>query len=290
MTGAGAARRAALAGLLLCAVSGCGGSPAGASDGTLDVVVSSYPLQYVAEEVGGEQVTVTNLVPPGGDTHGLELAPRDVVTVGEADLVVHLPGGLQPGVDQVLDQQPPEHLVDAATVADRGADPHFWLDPLRLAELGRLVADELAALDPDSAADYAAAADRLADSLAGIDEEYAEALAPCQGATLLATHEAFGYLTDRYGLRQVGVAGLDPQVEPPPSRVRAAADAVRESGARTIFFETAAGSSVAEVLAADLGLDTAVLHPIERVLADETYPELMAANLQALRTGLVCTG
>ncbi|MGY1723438.1 metal ABC transporter substrate-binding protein [Blastococcus sp. SYSU DS0533] len=290
MSGAGAARRAALAGLLLCAVPGCDGSPAGASGEALDVLVSSYPLEYVAEEVGGDHVAVANLVPTGGDSHGLEPAPRDVAALGEADLVVHLSGGLQPGVDEVLEQQPPEHLVDAATVADRGPDPHFWLDPLRLADLGRQVADELGALDPDHAADYTASADRLADTLARLDQEYAETLAPCRGATLLATHEAFGYLADRYGLRQVGVAGLDPHVEPPPSRVRAAADAVRSSGARTIFFETAAGSSVAEVLAADLGLETDVLHPIERVTAEETYPGLMAANLTALQRGLVCSG
>ena len=60
------------------------------------------------------------------------------------------------------------------------------------------MAEELAALDPDHAADYAAAADRLAGSLAELDEQYAETLAPCRGATLLATHEAFGYLADRY--------------------------------------------------------------------------------------------
>ncbi|MGY1837464.1 metal ABC transporter substrate-binding protein [Blastococcus sp. SYSU DS0510] len=291
MIAAAAARRAALTGLVLCAVSGCAGDPAGPpDDGVVDVLVSSYPLEYVAEAVGGKHVEVTNLTPAGDDTHGLEPAPRDVAAIGEVDVVVHLSGGLQPALDELLDQQPPEHLVDAAAVADRGPDPHFWLDPLRLAELGEQVAEELAAVDPDHAAEYAAAAGRLADSLADLDREYAETLAPCQGATLLATHEAFGYLADRYGLRQVGVAGLDPQVEPPPSRVRAAADAVLSSGARTIFFETAAGSSVAEVLAADLGLATDVLHPIERVTAEQTYPGLMAANLKALRRGLVCSG
>ncbi|SOE02035.1 metal ABC transporter substrate-binding protein [Blastococcus haudaquaticus] len=279
--------RAAVAGLLLAAVAGCGGT---ASDGDerLEVLVSSYPLQYVVEEVGGAQVTVANLTPPGGDTHGLEPAPRDVAALGEADLVVHLSGGMQPAVDQALAQERPDHLVDAASVADRGADPHFWLDPLRLAALGEQVADELAEVDPEHAADYAARGERLTRSLQELDREYADTLAPCRGATLVAAHEAFGYLTERYGLRQVGVAGLDPHVEPPPSRLRDAAEAVQETGARTIFFEAAAGSSVAEVLAADLGLATDVLHPIERVTADETYPELMAANLTALRRGLTC--
>lgn len=202
--------------------------------------------------------------------------------------MVHLSGGMQPAVDQALAQVEQEHQVDAASVADHGSDPHFWLDPLRVAELGHRVAEGLGAVDPQAAADYTAAADRLEASLSALDREYADALAPCRGATLLASHEAFGYLTDRYGLRQVGVAGLDPHVEPPPSRIRRVAEEVTDSGARTIFFERAAGSSVAEVLAADLGLATDVLHPIERVLPGETYPELMAENLAALRRGLSC--
>jgi zinc transport system substrate-binding protein len=235
-------------------------------------------------------VSVANLTPPGGDTHGLEPAPRDVAALGEADVVVHLSGGMQPAVDDALVQQEPEHLVDAAGLADDGPDPHFWLDPLRLAELGQQVADELAEVDPDHAADYAAGAGRLEDSLAEIDQQYSDGLAACQGATLLAAHEAFGYLADRYGLRQVGVAGLDPQVEPTPGRLRRVAEEVAASDARTIYFEAAAGSSVAEVLAGDLGLTTDVLHPIERVTTEETYPELMAANLAALQRGLVCPG
>ena len=278
----------ALAGCLVCGLTACSGGPA-ADDGRPEVLVTSYALQYVAEQVGAGHVSVANLTPPGGDTHGLEPAPRAVAALGEADLVVHLSGGMQPAVDDVLDQQAPEHLVDAAGLADHGPDPHFWLDPLRLAELGRQVADELAEVDPDHAADYAAGADRLEADLAAIDGEYADGLATCRGATLLAAHEAFGYLADRYGLRQVGVAGLDPQVEPTPSRLRRVAEEVAASNARTIYFEAAAGSSVAEVLAGDLGLTTDVLHPIERVTAEETYPELMAANLAALQRGLACS-
>ncbi|MCZ2860496.1 metal ABC transporter substrate-binding protein [Blastococcus sp. VKM Ac-2987] len=281
----------ALAGCLGCGLTGCGGDQAGAADdGRVDVVVSSYPLEYVAAEVGGDRVDVTNLVPAGGDSHGLEPTPRDVMTLTEADVVVHLSGALQPAIDDVLAQQEPEHVVDATALADHGEDPHFWLDPVRLAPLGTQVADELAVVDPDHADRYAERAERLAASLQEMDEEYATALAPCRGATLLASHEAFGYLTERYGLRQVGVAGLDPHVEVSPTRLRRVVDDVRDTGARTIFFEAAAGLGVAETLADELGLATDVLHPIERVADEESYPGLMTANLAALRRGLVCTG
>ncbi|MGY1847400.1 metal ABC transporter substrate-binding protein [Blastococcus sp. SYSU DS1021] len=275
---------------LLTALAGCGDAANGADDARLDVVVTSYPLAYVSEEVGGPHVEVTNLVPPGGDSHRLEPAPRDVAVLGEADVVVHQSGGLQPAVDAVLEQERPEDVVDAAALADRGADPHFWLDPTRLADLGHRLAGEFAEADPGHADAYREGAERLTAALQEIDREYADTLAPCRGATLLASHEAFGYLADRYGLRQVGVAGLDPHVEPSPSRLRQVAEEVTGTGARTIFFEATAGDRVARTLAGDLGLATDVLHPVERVQAEETYPELMAANLAALRRGLACDG
>ncbi|MGY2128440.1 metal ABC transporter substrate-binding protein [Blastococcus sp. SYSU DS0617] len=288
MTRAGSLGAAAVAGCLACGLAACGSGQAATDDGRLAVVATSYPLEYVAAEVGGDLVSVTNLTPAGGDSHGLELSPRDITTLTAADVVVHLSGALQASVDDVVAQQDPEHLVDAAPLADHGADPHFWLDPVRMADLADDVADEFAAVDPEHAPEYADGAERLQATLERLDERYAEELDPCRGATLLASHEAFGYLADRYGLEQVGVAGLDPHVEVSPARLRQVADEVRSSGARTIFFEAAAGLGVAETLASELDLGSDVLHPIERVADDETYPELMAANLAALRRGLVC--
>ena len=114
------------------------------------------------------------------------------------------------------------------------------------------------------------------------------ALEPCRGATLVTSHEAFGYLAERYGLRQLGIAGIDPHVEPSPARVRDVVDVVRGRGVRTVFFEAATNPAVAETLAADLGTSTAVLHPVERVEPGQDHPGLMRENLQALRAGLAC--
>ena len=281
-------RRALLAAAAACALSACGGAAPGA-DGPLRVVTTSYPLEFVAREVAGDRAAVSNLVPPGAASHGLEPGPQQVGELAGADVVVHL-SGMQHGVDEALQQQRPQHLVDAARAADLPGDPHFWLDPLRLASVADDVADELAAVDPAGAADYAGAAQRLRAELEELDGEYAAALAGCAGATLVTAHEAFAYLADRHGLEQVGISGLDPHVEPPPSRVRDVVDVVRERGVRTIFFEATANPAVAETLAADLGVTTAVLHPVERVQRGQDYPTLMRENLRALRTGLDCTG
>ncbi|MBO0900016.1 zinc ABC transporter substrate-binding protein [Cellulomonas sp. zg-ZUI222] len=291
-------------------------------DGKVHALASFYPLQMVLEEVGGDRVDVDSLTPPGAEPHDVELSPAQVAALDAADLVV-LQSGFQPSVDDAVAQTSPEHVVDAADRADLdsaathddghaedghsddehaddehaddghdhdGLDPHFWLDPTRLAALAGPVADALSDIDPDGAATYRANADALVDRLTALDEEYAAALASCERRVLVTSHEAFGYLADRYGLEQVGISGIDPEAEPSPARLREVGDVVRDEGVTTIFFETLASPKVAQTLAADLGVEAAVLDPIEGVTDDsQDYFSIAEANLDALRVALSCS-
>ncbi|MFC3688774.1 metal ABC transporter substrate-binding protein [Aquipuribacter hungaricus] len=299
---AGATASAAVAGALAASLlAGCGAGPttvgaAPGPDGPLEVVASFYPLQYVVEQVGGDDVTVQSLTPPGSGGHDVELTPSQVAHLGEVDLVVHVSGGLQPATDDALDVVPPASLVDAADVVDLdrtgsegSADPHFWLDPLLLADVGDAVAAALAGSDPGRAPAFAARAVDLRDRLERLDADLAGSLAPCDGAVLVTSHEAFGYLTDRYGIEQVALTGIDPEVPPSPARLRRAVETVEGRGVRTVFFERSTGPRVTAALADDLGLATAVLDPLEQQPSDgEDYEDVMRRNGHALADGLVC--
>ena len=279
------------AGLL--GLAGC--APADSSDGETSVLASFYPLVFVAEEVGGPEVVVESLTPAGGDPHSLELSPAQIMELGQADLVVYS-AGLQAAVDEAVAAQAPEDVVEAMAAAGltdgaAGAgDPHFWLDPTLLAPVATEVAERLSAIDPDHAQDYAARAEDLTAELDQLDQLYAEELADCQDAVLITSHEAFGYLADRYGLHQEGIAGIDPEVEPSPARVREVGEVVRSAGVRTLYFETIASPRVTEQLAAELDVDTAVLDPLESPPAEGDYLSAMTANLDALASGLTCEG
>lgn len=299
-------RTTAVAACLTLGLAAC--APA-ADDGRHDVVAAFYPLQYVAERVGGAHVAVTSLTPPGGESHDLELSPSAVAGLGDADLVVYL-SGFQAATDAAVASTAPAHAVDAAqaaalevapdgvapgtsgTFGTSSLDPHFWLDPTRLADVGHQVADALAEVDPEHAAEFAGAADDLAADLDALDGELAAGLAACRGATLVASHEAFGYLAQRYGLHQVGLSGIDPEVEPSPARLRDVAATVRAEGVRTLYFEVLTSPKVTQTLAEDLGVGTAVLDPLEgRTEGDDRdYLDIMRDNLDALASGLVCAG
>jgi zinc transport system substrate-binding protein len=288
-------------GLAGAALAAC--SPAGEDGDTPhDVVAAFYPLQFVAERVGGEHVAVTSLTPPGGESHDLELSPSAVSRVGEADLVVYL-SGFQAATDAAVVATSPAHVVDTAEAAalevgpdgvEPGAggslDPHFWLDPTRLADVAHQVGDALAEIDPEHADDFAAAADDLVADLDALDADLEAGLAACRGATLVASHEAFGYLAQRYGLHQVGLSGIDPEVEPSPARLRDVAATVEAEGVRTLFFETLTSPKVTQTLADDLGVATAVLDPLEGLAEDDErdYLGVMRDNLAALTAGLTC--
>lgn len=298
---------AALPLALVLAACGTAGGGAGDDDGTLQVLASFYPLQYVAEQVGGDLVSVDNLTPPAAEPHDLELAPSQVREVSTADLVV-FQSGFQPAVDDAVEARAPEHVVDAAEEHaahadeeeaagdghDHGnADPHFWLDPTLLIPVADEVAAELGAADPDNAATYTANAEALTATLEDLDAEYAAALEPCAGETLVTSHAAFGYLAERYGLTQVGISALDPEAEPSPARLREIGAVVADDDVQTIFTETLTSPKVAETLAADLGVATAVLDPLEGLSTEATeagadYISVMDTNIATITEGLDC--
>ena len=170
-----------------------------------------------------------------------------------------------------------------------GEDPHFWLEPDRLAAVATEVAHELAEVDPDNAETYESNAEELATELAALDEEFAAGLATCERDTIVVSHDAYGYLADKYDLEQVAIAGLDPDTEPSPARLAEIGKVVEAEGVTTVFSESLVNPKVAETLAAEHGIETAVLDPVENQ-SDESadYQQVMRNNLEALRTALDC--
>jgi zinc transport system substrate-binding protein len=297
------------AGLLLAACGGRVGAerPVG-QHGQLRLVASFYPLQWATQQVTGRHAVVGSLTKPGAEPHDLELTPQDVAKVADADLVVYL-GGFQPAVDDAISSEGAGHGFDIARAAqldlvytpieegqahaeEAGAtDPHFWLDPTRLATVADAIAGRLSRLDPPHAADYRRNADRLTTRLDVLDRQYVTGLADCANPDLVTSHNAFGYLARRYGLTQEGITGLTPDAEPRPADLAAVATFVRTHRVHTIYYETLVSPRIAQTVASETGAATAVLDPIEG-LTDRSqgrdYIAVMRANLANLRAGQPC--
>ncbi|MBV6695923.1 metal ABC transporter substrate-binding protein [Kitasatospora aureofaciens] len=285
----------------------CGGSSSAKSaDGKLNVVASFYPMEYLAQQIGKDHVAVTDLTAAGVEPHDLELTAKQVATVQKADAVVYLKG-LQPTVDQAVDQSSAKYKIDATAASplvdhhlDEGTaangqkpagpagDPHIWLDPTRYAAIAKSVGDGFAKADPAHADDYRKNTDELVGKLDALDKDFQAGLKDVKAKTFVTSHAAFGYLADHYGLTQVAINGVDPESEPTPARLAEVQKAAKDNGVTTIFFETLVSPKLADTVAKDLGLKTAVLDPLEGVKdpAKDDYLTVMKQNLANLQAAL----
>ncbi|WSJ58931.1 metal ABC transporter substrate-binding protein [Streptomyces sp. NBC_01310] len=302
---------------------------AGTKDGKVDVTASFYPLQYLAEQIGKDHVKVDTLTKPGVEPHDLEITPKQAVRLSGADVVLYLKSlqpavdkaVAQAGVKNTVDaatlttlashgasghdhgaepahgeeghahEEGDEHAEEGHghSRGEAGQDPHVWLDPVKYAEIAKGVGAALEKADPDHAADYRKNTDELVAKLAALDTEFKDGLTNTASKTFITTHSAFGYLAERYGLDQESISGVDPQSEPSPARMKELQAFAKQENVSTVFFETLASDKTAKVLAADTGLKTDVLDPLEGITDKSQgadYFEVMRSNLKNLQKAL----
>ena len=271
------------------------------------VAAAFFPLAAAVAQVGGPLVKVANLTPAGVEPHDLELNTQQAETVLDADLAVVVGNGFQPAVEDIAaDRDGPTLNVLKALPINAGdkkveegdataLDPHVWLDPVLYQSVVNEVALALAKVDPNHASKYSANAAVYNAKLATLNTEYEAGLANCSRQLLVTAHEAFGWLTQRYGLPQQGVAGLSPDAEPNPQRLADLTDLDEKKGVTTIYTEDLVSPKVARTLAREAGgLKTATLNPLEGLTAKQikvgaTYISEMQDNLQAIQKGLGCS-
>ncbi|MCX4667345.1 metal ABC transporter substrate-binding protein [Streptomyces sp. NBC_01381] len=300
----------------LTALSACSSSNAADKDGDgkLNVVASFYPMQFLAQEIGGDHVSVDTLTKPGVEPHDLELSPQQTASLGEADMILYLKG-IQPAVDDAIGQSGVSNTVDAAELTklekhgtgvghdhghegeehghesegEAGADPHIWLDPVKYAEVAEGVGKAMEKADPDHAAAYKKNTKDLVKKLDGLNTKFEDGLKNTKTKTFITTHSAFGYLAERYGLDQESISGIDPESDPSPARIKELQGIAEEDDVSTVFFETLASDKTAKTLAKDTGLKTDVLDPLEGITGKskgDDYVEVMESNLAALEKAL----
>jgi zinc transport system substrate-binding protein len=274
---------------LAAALAGCGSS---SSSSGRSVIAAFYPLAWAAQQIGGPTVHVHNLTPSGAEPHDIELTPKEVAEIQSARFVFYLSHDFQPALaDAVRDAR--GKTVDVLQgqtlrngVGDESGqtDPHVWLDPVRFARIVQRMGVILGRPGRGRA---------LAARIMRLDGDYRRGLAHCARHEFVSSHAAFAYLAERYGLHMVAITGVDPESEPSAQTLASLAKLVRDDDIRTVFFERLVSPKLAETVAREAGVRTAVLDPIEGLTPSEEkqgadYLTLMRQNLQALRQELGC--
>ncbi len=285
-------------------------------DNKLKVYTTIYPLYDFTVNVGGDKVHVRNLVPPGAEPHEWEPAPRQLADILDGNVFIYCGAGLEPWIDKGLNNIDHSKLVvvDASACielreisdnednhehgnknkekysADK-VDPHIWLDPLMAKQIVNNIKDGLAEADPANRDYYEANAAKYRAELDLLHNDYINSLENAPRKSFVTSHAAFGYLANRYGLKQISIRGISPEVEPTPSRIAEIIKLVKKENIDYIFFESMVNPKVSEVIAAEAGADVMVLNPLgsltqNEINAGKNYLSVMRENLANLKLAL----
>lgn len=275
-------------------------------DGTVTVAVAFYPIEEIVRRVGGNNIEVATLVPPGDEPHEFEPTARQVADLENADVVFFLGNGFQPNLEKAIDALPDSvrrvdllqaGMLDGLSLIlvgdDGGVDPHVWLDPRQMQSMADAVAAVLGEISPELSDTYFDSSSEFGRELDALDDEFKRGLADCDVPVLITTHEAFAYLASAYGLTQLAIAGISPGDEPSAQALEEIAEAAKQNGVTTVFFEENLPPDLARTVADEIGAATSSLATAETLTqsqldAGESYLSIMRDNLQALRAGLGC--
>ena len=203
------------------------------------VVAVDGTLCDLTRTLAGTSISVTCLIPPGGDPHGYRLKPSDRQALSKADLVVHVGFNLTPSAKQISVSAPVVAVGELALPSYRGNDPHVWHDPANSAAMTSVVANRLSPLlsgDASSAfATRAARAQSVLNDL-GVWASVQFAKLPANQRVLVTDHQTYSHLASRYDLEEISM--LDSYTTGgalKPSSLNAITEAVTNSGAKVIF-------------------------------------------------------
>jgi zinc transport system substrate-binding protein len=276
----------------------------------IKVVASFYPLAEFSEKVGGKNVEVINIVPPGVESHDFEPTPQYIAKVYSARVFIYNGSGFDPWAEKIAPElekrgvsvvnmtqyfellRTEEHKEEEYHEGEE-FDPHIWLDPVLVKKQVEIIRDTLKGVDSENAQEYESNAGNYLRELSQLDQKYKNGLASCVIRDAVASHAAFGYLAKRYGLNVVNIAGLSPEEEPSPKRMAEIADLARDKNIKYIFFETLVSPKLAETIASEIGARTLVFNPLEGLTpedlsAGKNYVSVMEENLTNLKIALQC--
>ena len=284
----------------------------------LQVVTTFYPMYDFTKQVAQDDAEVSMLLEAGMEVHSFEPSSQMIAEIQDADVFIYNSPEMETWVPDVLASIDTSDMVvicasDAITLLEyegeahahdheseeEGAsaghshtvDPHAWLDPVLAQTEVSTIADGLAEADPDNAEDYLENAGIYNGKLNELDEAYRAAFEGTENRTFVTQHAAFAYLAARYDLNQISVTGLNAEVEPSAAALATLSDYVKANNISHIYFENNASSQTAETLAEEVGVELAVLSPLEGITEEDQkkgsdYISVMLDNLEALKKSI----
>jgi zinc transport system substrate-binding protein len=245
----------------------------------LQLLASIKPLALIAQEVAGDRVQVSTLLPVTASPHDYPLKMSDHRQLRAADLVLWIGPEMESFLARSLQTLPSTKLITAYDIEDlhwpeesdsehhehehnhAGKDPHLWLDPRNAALIAELLAQRLGLLQPESAAYFADNAMNFKQTLKRLDEQLEQQLTPVKNVGFAVYHEGYGHFVGRFGLHQVGYFTDTPERRPGAKHLLELRKVLAQEGV-CLFMEPYYQAQSMKEMAESLNLHIGLLDPI----------------------------
>jgi len=276
--------------------------------GKLKVVASFYPLAFFAQEIGGEEVTVRQLIPDNTEVHTWQPSFADILAVDEADVIIYNGASLDhwfeddilPIIDSSdkiivettkgvkLLETEPEHADEHKELDD----PHTWISPFIAKQQAQNIYEALIQKDPNHEDYYSERWQKLKMRFEELDNNYLTGLSTKSKEEIFVAHSAFGYLADRYGFKQYGVIGISADEQPSASVYADLVEMMIEHETYVVYVDPVYTDESAQTLKNELerlsGQDAQILrlYFMLGTIDGLDYFGQQEKNLENLKTGL----
>jgi len=274
----------------------------------LKVVASLFPVYDFARNVGGGDIDVTLLLPPGSEPHSYEPSPGDIMRLGKADIFIYTSRSMEPWAEEMLKNSGSSRLkvvdagqgimtfnIPAAGGKKEGpADPHIWLDLENASKMVDNISSAFIEKDPANKDAYLRNADAYKARLAALDSRFEQELASCSKKVFIdGGHYTFGYLARRYGLQYSAAYSISPDAEPSARSLVNISKMLKKHGLRHIYHEELLSPRIAETIARETGAGLLKLQgghniSLQELASGTGFLDIMSRNLDSLKEGLDC--
>jgi zinc transport system substrate-binding protein len=292
-------------------IAGCQGKTAEKEkeNGIITVYTTIFPIEDFTKKIGGKHVSVKSVYPAGADAHTFEPTMKTMMEIADSDLFIYNGAGLEGFVEKMKTSMKNENvtMVEATKgidlisdghghseehadheEADHDADPHVWLDPVYAVTMAENIKNALLEKKPDAKADFEKNFESVKAKLKEIDAELRKTVDSAKRKEILVSHASYGYWEQRYGLKQISIAGLSPEHEPSQKQLQSIIEKVKKERIPYIIYDQNPLTRITETIQEETGTKPLTLHNLEYITAEdeknnEDYFSIMESNIANLK-------
>ncbi|MEO1954396.1 MAG: metal ABC transporter substrate-binding protein [Campylobacterales bacterium] len=274
---------------------------------TNSIGVSTFALYDITKHIVGDTQKLFIMMPFGVDIHSFEPTPQLIAKIQNSTLVIYNGAGLQHWIEDfnfknksidmskyVKLKKVQKHTHHEEDEHHHGAiDSHYWLDISNMIKMTQVITKELISISPKDKDFYTKNEQSYISMLEKLDNDFKTKLSECKKDTIIVNHNAFSYLSDRYGFHSVALSGLSPDAQPDAKTMIKLIKTVKEHNLSTVFFESFASDKAMKSIAKEAHVKVDVLQALGNITADEakkdmSYEDIMRENLDKISKALEC--